>query len=385
LEPSDTGNSQPKNDVINQHCKLSVIIPCYNEELTLERCVSRVQSITNDWLSVEIIIVDDCSTDSSLQIARKLANKHDSLEVLAQKRNMGKGAALRAGFARATGDIVTIQDADLEYNPADYLRLVRPIMEGKADVVYGSRYRKDEPRRVLYYWHSCMNRLLTHFSNMFTDLDLTDMETCYKLFRRDVIQSLDLKENRFGFEPEVTVKIAQARLKIYEMGVSYQPRTYEEGKKIGWKDGIRAIYCIMHYGGPKAPLPLQALIYLIIGGAAAVFNIMVFMLLHNMGIQVPLSAAIAYFLAAGVNYFLCIAILFRHKARFSLPGELSAYLLIILFSGITDIALTSLLVIQAGMNPLWAKIIATISVFIINFLGRKYYVFKELPPGPWKT
>jgi putative flippase GtrA len=257
-------------------------------------------------------------------------------------------------------------------------------MEGKADVVYGSRYRKDEPRRVLYYWHSCMNRLLTHFSNMFTDLDLTDMETCYKLFRRDVIQSLDLKENRFGFEPEVTVKIAQARLRVYEMGVSYNPRTYEQGKKIGWKDGVRAIYCIMHYGGPKAPLPLQALIYLLIGAAAAVFNVITFMLFLNMGIPIPKSAALAYVLAAGVNYLLCISILFRHKARFSLPGELSAYLLIILLSGITDIALTSLLAIQAGMTPLWAKIIATTSVFIINFLGRKYYVFKEPPAGPWK-
>ena len=163
------------------------------------------------------------------------------------------------------------------------------------------------------------------------------------------------------------------------------PGHTKKAKKIGWKDGVRAIYCIMHYGGPKAPLPLQAMIYLLIGAAAAVFNILVFMLFHNTGISIPLSTALAYFMAAGVNYLLCIAILFRHKARFSLPGELSAYLLIILLSGLADIALTSLLTIQAGMTPLWAKVIATVSVFIINFLGRKYNVFKEPPPGPWRA
>jgi len=194
----------------------------------------------------EIVIVDDCSVDGTREILEKeMAPLVD--KILYHDVNKGKGAALRTGFKYATGDIVVIQDADLEYNPQEYPRLIAPILEGKADVVYGSRFIGGQERRVLYFWHMVGNRFLTLLSNAFTNLNLTDMETCYKVFRRDVIQQIDIKESRFGFEPEITAKIARMKLRIYEIGISYSGRTYDEGKKINWKDGFRAIYCILKY------------------------------------------------------------------------------------------------------------------------------------------
>jgi len=193
----------------------------------------------------EIIIVDDCSTDGTKEILYDLEIAVD--KVIYHNVNKGKGAALRTGFSHATGDIIIVQDADLEYNPQEYTRLITPIVDGRADVVYGSRFIGGEVRRVLYFWHTLGNRFLTLFSNMFTNLNLTDMETCYKVFRREVIQEIDVRENRFGFEPEITAKIARKNLRIYEMGISYSGRTYTEGKKINWKDGFKAIYYILKY------------------------------------------------------------------------------------------------------------------------------------------
>jgi len=195
---------------------LSLVIPCYNEEFTLKACVSRVLKLASPELGLQIIIVDDCSTDRSAAIAEELARQHSEILFLRHEKNKGKGAALRTGFTHATGDYVGIQDADLEYDPLEYLTLLKPIQDGVADVVFGSRYLRMDNRRVLYFWHTWMNKSLTFFSNMFTNLDITDMETCYKLFRREVIQGIDLRENRFGFEPEVTAKVAQTRCRVYE-------------------------------------------------------------------------------------------------------------------------------------------------------------------------
>jgi glycosyltransferase involved in cell wall biosynthesis len=231
-------------------------MPVYNERTTLAMMVERVLAVP---FEIELLCVDDASRDGSREILTQLGVTHPRLRVLLQPRNMGKGAALRRGIQESTGDFVIIQDADLEYDPAEYPTLLGPLLEGKADVVYGSRFLGGGPHRVLYFWHSVGNSILTLLSNCLTNLNLTDMETCYKVFRREIIQSIPLEENRFGFDPEVTVKIAKRRLRIYEVGISYWGRTYEEGKKIGWKDGFRALWCLLKYAirEPVAPLPKE--------------------------------------------------------------------------------------------------------------------------------
>ena len=222
--------------------KLSVVIPVYNEKNTLGEVLRRVQMVD---LPKEVIIVDDCSTDGTREFLQGLTPS-DDLTIVLQPRNAGKGAALRAGFRRVRGDIVVVQDADLEYDPSEYAILIQPILAGKADVVYGSRFLGG-PHRVLLFWHSVGNRILTTLSNMMTDLNLTDMETCYKVFRADVLERIELREDRFGFEPEFTAKIARARCRVYEVPISYSGRDYSEGKKIGWKDGVAALYFIVKY------------------------------------------------------------------------------------------------------------------------------------------
>jgi glycosyltransferase involved in cell wall biosynthesis len=223
---------------------ISIVIPCYNEDATLEQVVDKVLAAPVPHM--EVIVVDDGSTDGTVQVLRdKVAPR--VARVLFHERNQGKGATLRTGFAAATGEIVLVQDADLEYDPRDYPRLLQPILEDRADVVFGSRFTGGESHRVLYFWHSVMNKLLTLLSNMLTDLNLTDMEVCYKVFRRSVLERLTIEENRFGFEPEITAKVAKQRCRIFEVGISYSGRTYEEGKKIGWRDGVRAVWCILKY------------------------------------------------------------------------------------------------------------------------------------------
>lgn len=229
--------------------KLTVIIPCYNEESSIEQVVDRVVGVELPaGVALEIIIVDDCSNDQSRDLAEKSAKKHKNVTLIAHQHNQGKGASIQTGLSNCTGTIVLIQDADFEYDPRDYLRLLDPILTGYADVVYGSRFIGNGPHRILFYFHTLGNKFLTSFSNLFTQLNLTDMETGYKMFRKEILDQIDLKEKRFGFEPEVTAKISRIKkIRIYEVGISYFGRTYQEGKKITWRDGFRTLYCILKY------------------------------------------------------------------------------------------------------------------------------------------
>ncbi len=231
---------------------LSIIIPVYNEKQTLKALVEKVQSLDLSSLNLdkELVVVDDCSQDGTLDVAQGLADE-GKIRLIRHQKNQGKGAALQTGFQNARGDILLIQDADLEYNPEEYPKLLKPILDGKADVVYGSRFMGGEPHRVLYFWHYLGNKFLTLLSNITTNLNLTDMETCYKVFRSEVLKAISLKEKRFGFEPEVTAKVARLGCRIYEVGISYTGRTYTEGKKINWKDGLRALWCIFKYAVVK--------------------------------------------------------------------------------------------------------------------------------------
>lgn len=359
-----------------------LIMPCYNEEKSLEKIITeKIIPLKNSCkkeysLNLRLIIVDDASKDNSLQIAENLCKKYKWISVFKHSKNKGKGAALKTGLAKASGDYIGIQDADEEYNPMNYLTLLKPILDGKAEVVYGSRYLRRETRRVLSFWHTFMNKFLTLCSNMFTGLDITDMETCYKLFTKKVVSELapQLKEKRFGFEPEITSYIAQKRYKVYECAIEYTPRTYEEGKKVTYKDGFYALYCILHYGAPYAPLPMQILLYLFIGGVCAIVNLICFAIFLSCNMTLFSAILWSFLIAALLNYWLCIIILFKHKAFWNSSMELLMYLITIATMGLLDYALTWTF-ITVGCSNMWAKLFSIIINFIGNFILRKYLVF----------
>jgi dolichol-phosphate mannosyltransferase len=369
---------------VSKYVTLTIVIPCYNEERTLARCIGQVRAIADENLTLEIIIVDDHSNDASLSIAYDLANRHAGITVLHHLKNLGKGAALKTGFAQATGDYVAIQDADLEYDPWDLKRLLQPLVQERADVVFGSRFLSTGEHRVLYFWHSIGNRFLTLLSNMFTDLNISDMESCYKVFRREIIQSIDLKEKRFGFEPEIVAKVAGLRVRIYEMGISYHGRTYNEGKKVGLRDGVRALYCVIKYNNPRAALPIQFFFYTLVGCAAALINLLAFKFLLASGVELMVAAPLAFLLAAVINYFLCIAILFRHKARWKTGQEIVMYFGIVCCIGVLDLFLTRFF-IELGITALMSKAYANVVGLAANFLSRRFFIFPEPPLGPWKN
>ena len=361
---------------------LSIVIPCYNESKTLRDCVESVLSVDWKGVGLQIVIVDDGSKDDSLSIAHRLSEEHPLIQVIAHERNSGKGAALKTGFQAATGDFVAVQDADLEYDPNDLRRLLEPLLRGEADVVLGSRFLTTQEHRVLHFWHSTGNKILTLLSNVFTDMNLTDMETCYKVFRREIIQGIELEEKRFGFEPEIVAKVADLRCRVYEMGISYHGRTYDEGKKIGFKDGLRALYCIIRYNAHRASLPIQFMVYSVVGGVAALFNLACFLLLLSLGMNAIPAAIIAFITAAVLNYYLCVKIVFRQQSKWKISTEIAVYCLVVIIGALVDAAVTWTF-IGGGMAPWLAKCVGTVVALAANFLGRRFFVFGSNERKPW--
>ena len=363
--------------------KLSIVIPVYNEVNTLLNILDRVEEAPlPDNMEKEIIIVDDYSTDGTRDLLEKI--KNDNYKIILHNKNMGKGAALKTGFAHCSGDIVIIQDADLEYDPNEYTKLIQPILSGKANVVYGSRFAGGETHRVLYYWHSLANRLLTWLSNIFSDLNLTDMETCYKVFTKQVIERIDIEEKRFGIEPEITAKVSKmAReedISIYEVGISYYGRTYSEGKKIGFKDAFRALWCIFKYNTSKlANFVKYGFNGLIV--AASQFATIIFLVeyLHfSSKFQQNVAYAISIEVSIIIGFLLHAFITWRYKFK-SIINFINKIFLFHLVTAVSFLIRQILfyILLEWGVNYRANTLIGIIIAVIINFFGYQNIVFKE--------
>jgi glycosyltransferase involved in cell wall biosynthesis len=362
--------------------KLSIVIPVYNEEKTLKEIVSVVRNADSLGLRKELILVDDCSSDNSRKIMKKLES--NDCKIFFHKKNMGKGAALRTGFKEATGDIVLIQDADLEYDPNEYEILLTPILEGRADVVYGSRFIGGGQHRVLYYWHSVANRFLTTLSNMFSDLILTDMETCYKVFTKDAIKGIKIEENRFGFEPEITAKISETarnqNLRIYEVGISYYGRTYDEGKKIGVKDAWRALWCILRYNTSTLARVVKYGLcgilvalsqYIVIVGLVELFDLSGSLWLNIANIlSIEVSILVGFYLHSRITW--------RQKFK-NLQEEMRSILNFHLVTGVSVIIRVALFytLLITGMDYRLNTAIGIAVAVIFNFVSYNKLVFKQ--------
>jgi dolichol-phosphate mannosyltransferase len=347
--------------------KLSVVIPCFNEENTLKECLEKVKNIANQNLNVEIILVDDGSSDRSSEIAKQATFDSPEIIFLQHETNKGKGAAIKTGLEKVTGDFVAIQDADLEYDPNDFKNLLVPLINNKADVVIGSRFLTVGPHRVLYFWHSMGNKFLTFLSNMFTDLNLTDIESGYKIFKKDVIIQIEIEEDRFGFEPEIIAKVSYQKLRIYEMGVSYFGRTYEEGKKIGFKDGLRALYCIFKYNASRLPIPMRILLYTLLGISTVLFNGFFFNVFLSGGIRSGVAIALAFIISASLNYPLLKIFLYR------VGGKIITLLIIL---GVLDFGITKFLV-ESGFQLSYSKILSVILVLLLGLLLKRLWPFHK--------
>lgn len=355
--------------------KLSVIIPCYNQEKTLETCVKKLIAALDGFIQVEIIIVDDGSTDQSVKIAKKLRITYPFINLEQHNNHQGKGVVLRSGFQKATGDFLTIQDADLAYDPQDLRKLILPLTEERADIVFGSRFLPMPERRVIYFWPTISSKLLTFMSNLFSNLTLTDFETSCKVFRREIIQNICLKENGSSIDAEIIAKIAHQNYRIYEIGITYEMRTKSEDKKSRWQERLRTVYAILHYNVPHLPLPLQIIMYLFIGGISAIFNILLFAILLHYGLSIFFATLNALLASTIFNYVLCINFLFEHEARWKSQHEFTAYLILSIIMGAVDLALTNTL--SLFYNPIIAKIMSICCIFVFNFMGRKLIIFRK--------